>query len=148
MSAFNSAAKTKPHLVKEHLSVLLPKLYQETVLKPELIRTVQMGPWTHKVDDGLDANSDDLKDNFVRFSLLARCPPSDNRRTPMIRTTSTTMNRCRRRNCPMTIMVHVVQDKLRRARTRHAVSDSLTNPKSLVSASYLAPFRMSMRQRL
>ena len=23
-------------------------------MKPELIRTVQMGPWTHKVDDGLE----------------------------------------------------------------------------------------------
>ena len=42
-------------LIREHLSTLLPKLYGETTLKPELIRTVQMGPWQHKVDDGLDA---------------------------------------------------------------------------------------------
>jgi cullin-associated NEDD8-dissociated protein 1 len=33
----------------------MPSLYQETVIKPELIRTVQMGPWTQKFDDGLEA---------------------------------------------------------------------------------------------
>lgn len=36
------------------MPVILPTLYAETVIKPELIRTVQMGPWTHKVDDGLE----------------------------------------------------------------------------------------------
>lgn len=34
---------------------MLARLYKETAVKPELIRTVQMGPWTHKVDDGLEA---------------------------------------------------------------------------------------------
>lgn len=55
LSALNSAARTKPHLIREHLPTLLPTLYAETKVNPELIRTVQMGPWTHKVDDGLDA---------------------------------------------------------------------------------------------
>lgn len=54
LSALNSAARTKPHLVRDHLSALLPTLYAETKVNPDLIRTVQMGPWTHKVDDGLD----------------------------------------------------------------------------------------------
>lgn len=54
LSALNSAAKTKPHLIRDHLPSILPPLYVETVIKPELIRTVQMGPWTHKVDDGLE----------------------------------------------------------------------------------------------
>lgn len=35
--------------------MLLPSLYEETRLKQDLIRTVQMGPWQHKVDDGLNA---------------------------------------------------------------------------------------------
>ena len=35
--------------------MLLSALYRETIMKPELVRTVQMGPWQHKVDDGLEA---------------------------------------------------------------------------------------------
>lgn len=37
------------------MSTLLPSLYKETVVNLDLIRTVQMGPWAYKVDDGLDA---------------------------------------------------------------------------------------------
>jgi hypothetical protein len=55
LSALNSAARTKAYLIRDHLQTLLPTLYRETVIKPDLIRTVQMGPWTHKVDDGLEA---------------------------------------------------------------------------------------------
>ncbi|KAJ7479952.1 armadillo-type protein [Mycena galericulata] len=36
-------------------AALLPSLYKETVINPDLIRTIEMGPWTHKVDDGLGA---------------------------------------------------------------------------------------------
>lgn len=54
MSALNSATRVKPHLIREHLTEILPGLYKETVVNPDLIRTVQMGPWTHKVDDGLE----------------------------------------------------------------------------------------------
>ncbi|KAI0075919.1 ARM repeat-containing protein [Panus rudis PR-1116 ss-1] len=55
LSALNSAARMKPHLIAPHLQTILPILYKETVINPDLIRTVQMGPWTHKVDDGLEA---------------------------------------------------------------------------------------------
>lgn len=55
LSTLNAAARNKPHLVQEHLARLLPLLYTETVLKPELIRIVEMGPWKHRVDDGLEA---------------------------------------------------------------------------------------------
>ncbi|KAF8499003.1 TIP120-domain-containing protein [Russula emetica] len=55
LSVLNAAARTKPHLLRDHLHTLLPVLYRETVIKPELVRTVQMGPWQHKVDDGLEA---------------------------------------------------------------------------------------------
>jgi len=50
----NSAARTKPHLIREPLPEMLPSLYKEAKVNPALVRTVQMGPWTHKVDDGLD----------------------------------------------------------------------------------------------
>lgn len=55
LSALNSAARNKPQLIREHLATLLPNLYNETVKNPALVRTVQMGPWTHTVDDGLEA---------------------------------------------------------------------------------------------
>lgn len=55
ISALNSAARHKPELIRDHLSVLLPSLYKETHIKKHLIRIVEMGPWKHKVDDGLEA---------------------------------------------------------------------------------------------
>jgi len=70
LSALNSAARTKPHLIREHLSSLLPSLYTETVINPDLIRTVQMGPWTHKVDDGLEARKTAYE---TMYTLLDTC---------------------------------------------------------------------------
>ncbi|KAG8220729.1 armadillo-type protein [Butyriboletus roseoflavus] len=70
LSALNSAARTKPYLVRDHLPTLLPTLYAETKVNPELIRTVQMGPWTHKVDDGLDARKTAWE---TLYTLLDTC---------------------------------------------------------------------------
>ncbi|KAJ6584561.1 armadillo-type protein [Mycena capillaripes] len=70
LSALNSAARTKPHLIREHLPALLPSLYKETFTNPDLIRTVQMGPWTHKVDDGLDARKTAYE---TMYTLLDTC---------------------------------------------------------------------------
>lgn len=70
LSALNSAARTKAHLVRDHLSTLLPNLYEETVVRPELIRTVQMGPWTHKVDDGLETRKTAYE---TMYTLLETC---------------------------------------------------------------------------
>ncbi|GAA6006246.1 hypothetical protein JCM11491_002083 [Sporobolomyces phaffii] len=54
LSSLNSAAHNKPHLVRDHLSTLLPELYAQSVIDKDLIRIVEMGPFKHKVDDGLD----------------------------------------------------------------------------------------------
>ncbi|GAA5975297.1 hypothetical protein JCM5350_006418 [Sporobolomyces pararoseus] len=54
LSSLNSAAHNKPHLVRDHLSTLLPELYEQSVIDSSLIRIVEMGPFKHKVDDGLD----------------------------------------------------------------------------------------------
>ncbi|KAF5376967.1 hypothetical protein D9615_007234 [Tricholomella constricta] len=70
LSSLNSAARTKPHLIREHLPTLLPSLYKETIINPELIRTVQMGPWTHKVDDGLEARKTAYE---TMYTLLDTC---------------------------------------------------------------------------
>ncbi|KAK0446544.1 armadillo-type protein [Desarmillaria tabescens] len=70
LSALNSAARTKPHLVRDHLSALLSSLYKETTLNPQLVRTVQMGPWTHKVDDGLETRKTAYE---TMYTLLDTC---------------------------------------------------------------------------
>ena len=69
ISALNSAARHKPRLIRDHLGVLLPNLYKETVVRPELIRTVQMGPWTAKFDDGLEVR----KAAYETMYTLVRC---------------------------------------------------------------------------
>ncbi|KAF8627285.1 hypothetical protein AX17_006330 [Amanita inopinata Kibby_2008] len=70
LALLNSAARTKPHLIKDHLTSLLPSLYGQTIIRPELIRTVQMGPWTHKVDDGLEARKTAFE---TMYTLLDTC---------------------------------------------------------------------------
>lgn len=54
LSAFNSAFHNKPDLVMPHLSELLPYAMQATEVRPNLIREVAMGPFKHKVDDGIE----------------------------------------------------------------------------------------------
>ncbi|TFK28383.1 TIP120-domain-containing protein [Coprinopsis marcescibilis] len=72
LSSLNSAARSKPHLVRDHLNlqILLPNLYNETYVNPDLIRTVQMGPWTHKVDDGLETRKTAYE---TMYTLLDTC---------------------------------------------------------------------------
>uniref|UniRef100_A0A915D5U2 Monoacylglycerol lipase ABHD12 n=1 Tax=Ditylenchus dipsaci TaxID=166011 RepID=A0A915D5U2_9BILA len=50
----NSAAHNKPKLIRDCLQSLLPALYSETEVKKELVYEVEMGPFKHIVDDGLD----------------------------------------------------------------------------------------------
>ncbi|GJM90299.1 hypothetical protein PR202_ga06566 [Eleusine coracana subsp. coracana] len=52
--ALSTAAHNKPNLVKALLPELLPLLYDQTVVKQELVRTVDLGPFKHVVDDGLE----------------------------------------------------------------------------------------------
>ncbi|KAJ7551599.1 hypothetical protein O6H91_06G021400 [Diphasiastrum complanatum] len=55
VSALSTAAHNKAVLVKDLLPALLPLLYDQTVIKQkELIRTVDLGPFKHTVDDGLE----------------------------------------------------------------------------------------------
>lgn len=54
LTTLNSAIHNKMDLLVAHLDQLLPAVFGDAHLKPELIREVQMGPFKHKVDDGLD----------------------------------------------------------------------------------------------
>ena len=51
----NSCAHNNPRKLAQHIKGKpLEAMYKETQIRPELIREVMMGPFKHKVDDGLE----------------------------------------------------------------------------------------------
>lgn len=52
--SLSALARHKPRLVLPHLAQLLPLLYQQTAIREDMIRTVDLGPFKHKIDDGLE----------------------------------------------------------------------------------------------
>ncbi|KAK3691567.1 hypothetical protein LTR37_018576 [Vermiconidia calcicola] len=75
LSTFNSALHNKPDLVLPHLPSLLPYAMRATVPRPELIREVTMGPFKHKVDDGLEIR----KSAYETLYALLESPASRQR---------------------------------------------------------------------
>ncbi|KAM9409522.1 cullin-associated NEDD8-dissociated protein 2 [Pholidichthys leucotaenia] len=67
---FNSAAHNKPSLIRGLLGTVLPHLYQETRVRKDLIREVEMGPFKHTVDDGLDVRKAAFE---CMYTLLDGC---------------------------------------------------------------------------
>ncbi|KAJ1977947.1 hypothetical protein H4R35_002098 [Dimargaris xerosporica] len=51
----NALTRHYPPVIKAHLVNLLTVLEQAMRVRAELIRSVQMGPFTHQIDEGLDA---------------------------------------------------------------------------------------------
>ncbi|XP_075406871.1 cullin-associated NEDD8-dissociated protein 2 isoform X1 [Tenrec ecaudatus] len=70
LAFFNSAVHNKPSLVRDLLGHILPLLYQETKVRRDLIREVEMGPFKHAVDDGLDVRKAAFE---CMYSLLESC---------------------------------------------------------------------------
>ena len=54
LGALNSASHNKRDILLPHLAQLLPLVMRDSKPKPELVRDVAMGPFRHKVDDGLE----------------------------------------------------------------------------------------------
>eukprot|EP00842_Homolaphlyctis_polyrhiza_P006887 jgi/Hompol1/788/HPOL_000704-RA len=70
LGAVNSAAHSKSHLIRNSLGELLPLLYHETLVNESLITVVEMGPFKHKVDGGLDARKAAFE---CLYALLDTC---------------------------------------------------------------------------
>lgn len=77
LTTLNSAAHNKAGLILPHLGELVPFVMHESVIKPELIREVQMGPFKHQVDDGLEVRKSAyetlyalMETSFSRMSSL------------------------------------------------------------------------------
>ena len=54
LATLNAAARGQPALILPHLAQLLPPVHRAAEIDPSLVREVQMGPFRHKVDDGLE----------------------------------------------------------------------------------------------
>lgn len=54
LSAFNACIQHKPELIVSILPSLMPLVIRSTRIDKSLIREVQMGPFRHKVDEGLE----------------------------------------------------------------------------------------------
>ncbi|ANB13679.1 hypothetical protein AWJ20_4622 [Sugiyamaella lignohabitans] len=70
LSALVSAIHNKSHLLLPHLARLLPLLYRETRINTSLIHTVQMGPFKHKVDNGLELRKTAYETIYTLVSTL------------------------------------------------------------------------------
>lgn len=54
LTTLNSAAHNKGEILQPRLGELMPLVMEASVVRPELIREVMMGPFKHRVDDGLE----------------------------------------------------------------------------------------------
>ncbi|KAF2489779.1 TIP120-domain-containing protein [Lophium mytilinum] len=78
LTTFNSAMHNKPEIILPALDQLLPLAMKETVIKPELVREVQMGPFKHKVDDGLEIRKSAYETLYALLeTAFARLNPTD-----------------------------------------------------------------------
>ena len=69
----NSCAHNNPEKLRRHIKgAPLNALYQETKVRPELIREVMMGPFKHKIDDGLEIRKDRVRSIFMGFIIKYR----------------------------------------------------------------------------
>ena len=66
LSTLNSATANKSAIVLPHLAQLIPLVMKESRTNTDLIREVQMGPFKHKVDDGLELRK-------VKGSFCTKC---------------------------------------------------------------------------
>ncbi len=68
LTTLNSAAHNKPDLIVPNLGSLLPQVLNESHINQALIREVTMGPFKHKIDDGLEVRKVFFSPPSLKFS--------------------------------------------------------------------------------
>ncbi|EHY53167.1 hypothetical protein HRR83_005988 [Exophiala dermatitidis] len=70
VTTLNAAIHNKPELVIPDISQLLPPVLEDSRIKPELVKTIKIGPFTHNEDAGLDVR----KAAYATMYALLDCP--------------------------------------------------------------------------
>lgn len=66
LQSLSAVAHHKPALLTGQLAPLLPPVYAQTAVDPSLIRVVDLGPFKHRIDDGLETR----KASFEAMGIL------------------------------------------------------------------------------
>eukprot|EP00178_Gracilaria_changii_P005161 TRINITY_DN1838_c0_g1_i1.p1 TRINITY_DN1838_c0_g1~~TRINITY_DN1838_c0_g1_i1.p1 ORF type:complete len:1368 (-),score=313.45 TRINITY_DN1838_c0_g1_i1:1679-5644(-) len=76
LQAINAVAKSRPQLLTPHLETILPLVYSRTVKDKQLVRIVDLGPFKHEEDYGLDLRKSafDCIRTFLSGPLHLRIP--------------------------------------------------------------------------
>lgn len=76
LQAINAIAKSRPQMLAPHLETILPLVYSRTVKDKDLVRIVDLGPFKHEEDYGLDIRKSafDCLRAFLSCSLHLRIP--------------------------------------------------------------------------
>ncbi|KAL8670060.1 MAG: hypothetical protein Q9168_005379 [Polycauliona sp. 1 TL-2023] len=78
LGALNSATHNKSEMILPDLASLVPLVVKESKVKPELVREVQMGPFKHKVDDGLEVRKSAYETLYTLMEgAYSRISPTD-----------------------------------------------------------------------
>jgi len=72
LTTLNSAAHNKPDLIIPNLGLLIPLVMHESHINAALIREVNMGPFKHKIDDGLEVRKVCLSSPSRRSQLTSQ----------------------------------------------------------------------------
>lgn len=70
LGTLNSATHNKPEIILPNIGSLIPLVIKASRADPDLIREVQMGPFKHKVDDGLELRK--VHSHFFDMSSVCR----------------------------------------------------------------------------
>jgi len=68
--SLSSAAHQKPNLIRDTLPKYLSQIYDQTRIRPELIKEVELGPFKHKVDEGLETRQATFE---CMYTMLDTC---------------------------------------------------------------------------